>query len=297
VVRVALHGGVAQEVREFLESEPGALLLLPMDTDTRQGKSKPGTTTDGQPSNNWLGRALKKPLPCDMALVQMPKEGYKGDSPTAPFETGMRILLPVRGGPQAELAIRLSQAMTEAIRAQVAVLHLVHGDMPERERASEEAPFNELLESLGSGRVDGESAANVRHIYATSQNATASIGRVAEEYDLVVIGAGGDEGAEMGGFSKMVARASTPALLALKTRVPVGPAIRAARKRARPGATSATCARGTSAPCPTRGSSARRSSRSIASHAPPLRTAATPRTSRSRSSSRCPPCRSPARGS
>ena len=74
----------------------------------------------------------------------------------------------------------------------------------------------------------------MRHIYATSQNPTASIGRVAEEYDLVVIGAGGDEGAEMGGFSKMVARASTPALLALKTRVPVGPAIRAARKRARP---------------------------------------------------------------
>ncbi len=234
VVRVALHGGVAQEVREFLETEPGALLLLPMDADTRQRKREPRTMEEGQPSNGWLGRALKKPLPCDMALVQMPKEGYKGDSPTAPFETGMRILLPVRGGPQAELAVVLSQAMTEAIRAQVAVLHLVHGDMPERERASEEAPFNELLEGLRVGRSDGEPTTNVRHIYATSQNPTASIGRVAEEYDLVVIGAGGDEGAEMGGFSKMVARASTPALLALKTRVPVGPAIRAARKRARP---------------------------------------------------------------
>ncbi|HST05581.1 MAG TPA: glucosyl-3-phosphoglycerate synthase [Chloroflexia bacterium] len=221
VVRVALHGGVAQEVRGFLESEPGALLLLPMDCQKRT----PG---------NWLGRALKKPLPCDLAWVQLPKESYAGDSHTAPFETGIRILLPVRGGPQAELAIGVSQAMTEALRAQVAVLHLVQGDMPERERASEEAPFNELLEGLRISKSGGEPPAPVRHIYATSQNPTASIGRVAEEYDLVVMGAGGDDSADLGGFSKMVARASTPALLALKTRVPVGPAIRAARKRARP---------------------------------------------------------------
>ena len=221
VVRVALHGGVAHEVRGFLESEPGALLLLPMDCQRPT-------------SGNWLGRALKKPLPCDMAWVQLPKEQYKGDWPTAPFQTGMRILLPVRGGPQAELAVGLSQAMTEALRAQVAVLHLVQGDMPERERASEEAPFNELLEGLRVSKSGEEPPVPVRHIYATSQDPTSSIGRVAEEYDLVVMGAGGDDSAEMGGFSKMVARASTPALLALKTRVPVGPAIRAARKRAHP---------------------------------------------------------------
>ena len=233
VVRVALHGGVAQEVRGFLETEPGALLLLPMEADTRQGKGKPGTTADGQPSDHWLGRALKKPLPCDMALVQMPKEGYNGDSPTAPFETGMRILLPVRGGPQAELAVVLSQAMTEAIRAQVGAASCAWGYA--RTRASiGGGTINELLESLRAGRSDGEPTANVRHIYATSQNPTASIGRVAEEYDLWLSARAATKARRWGDFSKMVARASTPALLALKTRVPVGPAIRAARKRARP---------------------------------------------------------------
>ena len=60
VVRVALHGGVAQEVRAFLETEPGALLLLPMEADTRQGKREPRTMADGQPSNNWLGTGAEE---------------------------------------------------------------------------------------------------------------------------------------------------------------------------------------------------------------------------------------------
>jgi glucosyl-3-phosphoglycerate synthase len=48
------------------------------------------------------------------------------------------------------------------------------------------------------------------------------------------MGAGGEAAADVGSFTQRVARSSPAALLAIKTRVPVGPAIRAARRRARP---------------------------------------------------------------
>ncbi len=51
---------------------------------------------------------------------------------------------------------------------------------------------------------------------------------------MLIMGAGGVAGADIGRFTQRVAKSSPPALIALKTRVPVGPAIRAAQKRARP---------------------------------------------------------------
>ncbi len=135
VVRVASERDMAHEVRTFLESEPGALALLPL---RKIDKAE----------CPWLRRALRKPPPCDIAWARPPLEKRQaGGSEWAatPFTTGMSILLPARGGPQAELALDLAQDLVEALQAQVTVLHIVQGDMPEMERASEEAPFNELL--------------------------------------------------------------------------------------------------------------------------------------------------------
>jgi glucosyl-3-phosphoglycerate synthase len=231
VVRVARESKVGQEARSFLESEAGSLLLLTMDgTGSRRGLRVPAGC-------EWLGRTLRKPLPCDLAWVRLPQAGYVGDAPTAPFQPGMRVLLPVRGGPQAELAVQLSEALAEAMRSQAAVLHILQGGMPERERASEEAPFNELLAHLRGGRATNEinpPPLPLRHIYATSDNPVATIGKTAGSYDLVIMGAGGGEGADIGPLTYKVADVSKPAMVLVKTRQLVGPAIRAARKRARP---------------------------------------------------------------
>jgi hypothetical protein len=229
VVRVARDSKVGHEVRAFLESESGSLLLLPM------GASGPRRGLRPPSGCEWLGRALRKPLPCDLAWVRLPQDGYEGDAPTAPFQPGMRVLLPVRGGPQAELAVHLSEALADAMRSQAAVLHILPGGMPERERASEEAPFNELLALMRGVRTSegGAPALPLRHIYATSDNPVATIGKTAGSYDLVIMGAGGGEGADIGPLTYKIADASKPAMLLVKTRQPVGPAIRAARKRAR----------------------------------------------------------------
>lgn len=232
VVRVAPRNKVPQEIRSFLETEAGALLLLPL-AQSKNGRRRALPIPEGC---EWLGNALKKNLPCDLAWVRMPQPSYEGDAPTAPFQPGMRVLLPVRGGPQAQLAVQLSEALAEAMRSQAAVLHILQGNMPEKERASEEAPFNELLAHLRRARTGEGSQATLplRHIYATGENPVETIGKTANSYDIVIMGAGGGEGGDIGPLTYQVADASKPAMLLVKTRLPVGPAIQEARRRARP---------------------------------------------------------------
>jgi glucosyl-3-phosphoglycerate synthase len=215
VVKVAPENELAVEVRAFLAVEPGAMALLPM----RRGR-------DGEQS--WVRRALRKPLPVDVAWVRPPTNGYAKDTP---FDTGMRVLLPARGGPQAELALSLSQDLVDVLRAQVAILHVMRENMPEMERATEEAPFNELLERIRRARPGIE---RPRRIYVTGTDVVKTVAQATEGYDLLIMGAGGEAAADLGRFTNAVARQSKLALMAVKTRVPVGPAIRAARKRARP---------------------------------------------------------------
>ncbi|MEO8289234.1 MAG: glucosyl-3-phosphoglycerate synthase [Chloroflexota bacterium] len=221
VVRVAPSNDMAREVRAFLESETDALVLLPLRRIA--GDECP-----------WLRRAVRKPPPCDIAWARPPLKSHgrtAGGRTASPFSAGMRILLPARGGPQAELALDLSQDLVDVLSAQVTVLHVLQGDMPEMERASEEAPFNELLERIRRSRPRVEMP---RRVYATGDDPVMSIGNAAQDYDLLIMGAGGVAAADMGRFTNMVAKSSAPALMALKTRIPVEPAIQAARKRARP---------------------------------------------------------------
>jgi glucosyl-3-phosphoglycerate synthase len=221
VVRVATERDLAHEVRAFLQSEQEALVLLPlrkMDKDEAP----------------WLSRALRNPPPCDIAWARPPLPGHPGsggNTHAGPFTTGMRILLPARGGPQAEMALDLSQDLVDALSAELTVLHVLQGNMPEIERASEEAPFNELLDRMRRKRPQVEMP---RRIYAAGNDSIASISSTAEKYDLLIMGAGGVVAADIGRFTQKVANSSSPALIALKTRIPVGPAIRAAQKRARP---------------------------------------------------------------
>jgi glucosyl-3-phosphoglycerate synthase len=217
VVRVATGGEEAAEVRRFLQGEPGALLLLPL---RKMAK-------DECP---WLRKAIRSPLPCDVAWARPPLESYKGDTTTAPFGTGMRVLLPARGGPQAMMALDLSQDLMSVLNAQVTVLHALP-EMPERARAAEEAPFAELLERMSTvGAREGVP----RQTFTAGGDPVESISSAAADYDLVIMGAGGERGADVGKFTERVAQRIPAAVMALKTRVPVGPAIQAARKRARP---------------------------------------------------------------
>ena len=217
IVRVAPENDLPGEVRRFLESEARTLLLLPLP----KGKGI---------QQSWLRKALRNPLPCDVGWARPPLLSEQNVSSTSPFQVGMRVLLPARGGPQAQLAFDLSQDLMSVLRAQVTVLHVLQ-EMPEKMRASEEAPFEQLLDQFDApGRKD---VGMPMRSFGVGNDPVQSITEAAADYDLVIMGAGGQAAADVGKFTEAVARRVGSALLAIKTRVPVGPAIRAARKHAR----------------------------------------------------------------
>ncbi len=224
VVRVAPESDIGREVRDLAENEPGALILLPM---RRMGPAE----------YPWLRKALRKPLPCDIGWVR-PDAGNRvsgirkrrTDS-RFPIPDSPRILVPARGGPQAELSLEIAQNLADALGsgAQVNVLHVVQ-NLPDDVRATEEAPFAEFSSAMAS------SPARIipLHSVDVGRDAVETISNAADGYDLLVMGAGDRPATGVGRFTRQVARATKPALIAVKSRIPVGPAIRAARKRARP---------------------------------------------------------------
>ena len=127
--------------------------------------------------------------------------------------------------------MELSVALEEA-SAQVTLLHVIQ-EMPEYERASEEAPFAELMGYIHPG-TQGQPGRLTRRTLNVGNNPAETISVAAADYDLLIMGAGGAAAADVGTFTEEVARNMRSALIAVKTRIPVGPAIRAARKRARP---------------------------------------------------------------
>lgn len=222
VVRVALETEIAADARRFLQGASGALALLPFRRISK----------DECP---WLRKALRNPLPCDVAWACPPrgKQVSVDETPQHPFCRNMKVLLPARGGPQAVLGFELSQELAVAVSAQVTVLHVLQA-MPELERATEEAPFAELLDQMESTTRGAKELANrFDSAFVMGDNPVKSIISAAAKQDLIIMGTAGRAAADIGAFTESVARGIDAAVVALKTQVPVGPAIRAARKRAR----------------------------------------------------------------
>jgi nucleotide-binding universal stress UspA family protein len=92
-----------------------------------------------------------------------------------------RIIVPVRGGPHAELAVRYADAIARRHDAQVSVLHFVPPGITLAVRAQAEHALAQFLRQHLRGRGEGvvREAANVRN----------AILREAEKSDLVVMGA------------------------------------------------------------------------------------------------------------
>lgn len=224
VVRVAPQANIAADARLFLQEHEDALVLLPFRRIA--GDECP-----------WLRKALRSPLPCDVAWARPPQSQPSKEGETCPvsepFCRGMKVLIPARGGPQAVLAVDLSRELTASLEAEVTVLHVLQ-TMPELQRATEEAPFTELLDRLeGAERSAGTWTGRIERAFIMGDSPMKSIITAAAGQDLIIMGTRGRAAADIGPFAEGMARSVSSAVVALKTKVPVGPAIRAARKRAR----------------------------------------------------------------
>ncbi|HEX8229010.1 MAG TPA: glucosyl-3-phosphoglycerate synthase [Chloroflexia bacterium] len=224
VVRVAPENELAQDARHFLRGEDGALALLPFRRLTKA-------------ANPWIRKALRNPLPCDVAWARPPsnyeEEGAPGGKSSKPFHKGMKVLLPARGGPQAVLAMEMARDLAIEVGAQVTVLHVLQ-TMPELARATEEAPFAEFMDEMERAeRRNNPRARRFERAFVVGEDPQKNIIRAAAGQDLIIMGTGGRAAADLGSFTEGVARGVTSAVVAIKTKTPVMPEVQAARARAR----------------------------------------------------------------
>lgn len=152
--------------------------------------------------------------PCDIAVVKQ-----RG------FSQVTRVLVPVRGGPHAELALRFASALGRSFGAEVTVLHVVAPDLGPDDRARTERALAAFVRRHARGAVprlaEGDSVAQ-------------AILREAESAQLLVMGATGSiggvtpSGAAGGGLfgalPEAIAQQARPTVIVVKTREALDPA-------------------------------------------------------------------------
>ncbi len=128
------------------------------------------------------------------------------------------ILVPVRGGPHAELAMRLARDLGKRFAAQVVVMHVVPKGIGERALQREGAALDAFVREHGGGK-------RVRGLLREAPSVRAAILREASSHQLVVMGAsahpatvGPDGRFLFGVVAETVASRAKPTVIVVKTR-------------------------------------------------------------------------------
>ena len=155
--------------------------------------------------------AVVRESPCDIAVVKQ-----RG------IDRVESILVPVRGGPHAELAMRISRDLAKRFGAKVVVLHVVPKGIGERAIAHEQAAVDAFVrEHAGMRRASGmiREASSVRQ----------AIIKEAAHHDLVVMGASAqptnaspDGRYLFGTLAEAVASKAKPTVIVVKTKQSLG---------------------------------------------------------------------------
>ncbi|HEU0236400.1 MAG TPA: glucosyl-3-phosphoglycerate synthase [Candidatus Limnocylindrales bacterium] len=202
IVRIGRHA--AEGIVEAAAEQESDLIIFGWG-----GKSASGRDSAAGPVFSPTIDEVVRESPCDIAVVK--QRGAKDIK---------RILVPVRGGPHAELAIRFADAIARRHDAQVAVLHLVPPGITLAVRAQAEHALTAFIKQHVRGRAEPllREAANVRN----------AILREAERADLVVMGASavpaGQDGDTFlfGALPEAIATRAKPSVVVVKTRETIG---------------------------------------------------------------------------
>jgi nucleotide-binding universal stress UspA family protein len=155
--------------------------------------------------------AVVRESPCDIAVVKQ-----RG------IDQVRSILVPVRGGPHAELAMRLARDLGRRFGAQVAVLHVVPKGIGARAVQREQDALDAFVTEHGGGR-------KVRGILREATSVRTAIIREAAQHDLVVMGASAqpsnaapDGRFLFGSVADAVASKAKPTVIVVKTKQKLG---------------------------------------------------------------------------
>jgi glucosyl-3-phosphoglycerate synthase len=160
LVRVCAENELAQELNDVLLENQIDLLLIGSDWFEQEGSGG---------AKSPLESLFRRPL-CDLAII----------GPGVDITSSKRILLPARGGPFAELALRLANGVAEHVDGELTMLHVAPPDSQEDE--FEDAAFSDLTR-----RVGRKQHVKQRRVVAASPQE--GIVQEAQNHDLVFLGA------------------------------------------------------------------------------------------------------------
>ncbi len=216
LVRIARHA--AEGIIEAAADEEADLLIFgwggrhtihssgePATEGPQRRRPSPDSSSVVSPTIDQVVRAA----PCDIAVVKQ-----RGATEIR------RILVPVRGGPHAELALTFADAIGTYHGATVTVLHVVPPGITSAVRAQAERALAAFVKQHVHGAAEPlvREAANVR----------TAILREAERADLVVVGAsaspteGGPDAHLFGSLPEAIATRARPTVVVVKTRETIG---------------------------------------------------------------------------
>ena len=204
IVRIGRHA--AEGITEAAAEQEADLIIFGWGGKAPAGHDgRNGGPTVFSPTIDEVARES----PCDIAVVKQ-----RGSREIK------RVLVPVRGGPHAELAIRFADAIATYHGATVVVLHLVPAGITMAVRAQAERALTTFIKQHLKGRGEAvlREAPNVRN----------AILREAEKADLVVMGASaapGGDGADaylFGALPEAIAARAKPTVVVVKTREAIG---------------------------------------------------------------------------
>jgi glucosyl-3-phosphoglycerate synthase len=172
------------------------------------GKATANRDGPGSPHSPTIDEVVRD-SPCDIAVV---KQRGAGEI--------KRVMVPVRGGPHAELALRFADEMARRHDADLVALHVVPPGITIAVRAQAERALTAFVRQHVTARVESivREAANVRN----------AILREADRADLVIMGAAaaptsGDPSASLfGAMPEAIATRSRSTVVVVKTREPIG---------------------------------------------------------------------------
>jgi len=210
IVRIGRHA--AEGIVEASAEQEADLIIFGWGGKTppnRDGRSQAGRNGHTASVISPTIDEVVRDAPCDIAVVKQ-----RGSREIR------RILVPVRGGPHAELAIRFADAIARRHDGVVVALHLVPPGITLAVRAQAEHALASFIRQHVGGRAEAlvREAPNVRN----------AILREADNADLVVMGASvstsspDTDGYLFGALPEAIATRARPTVIVVKTREQIG---------------------------------------------------------------------------
>ncbi len=188
----------SEEIHHQVQEMQADFLLLLWKIPRKKGRMFYSRTID---------QLMQNP-PCNLGIVQIPLSGL-------PLQKKCKILLPVRGGPYAELALHIASRIAKTCEGEITLLHKIPETEPTYDLEADR-PYAVVLDSALKNP-------QVARFLTTSGDIVKEVLKMAKSHHLIVMGARGPNPAIAGIQARTIAKSSKRTTLIVRTARPLEP--------------------------------------------------------------------------